>query len=176
MNKKILMSVIMIIVFLGIWGFSRWIIDGLEVGPNPMHRFSPNYIMVRGHLMFYLTPTNYDKFEVPIDEYVESFFVIENWLIGKTEKGYFAINMQDQKVSYPLNSETELQKAINLPIERNKWVDSYEKRMSSKYLYRNPKIRKLGHIMNYVFAFFFLVMCAILVRWIVRGKKEHTPR
>jgi len=123
----------MAILLGALWYFTVNFLNAIEIGPNPAYTFSPNYIMVKGHLYFYPDPSDYDHFEIPLEEYMQSFSVEQGWLLGKTEKGYFAINMQNNNLYYPVSSKQELAALTDLTRKPEDWADSYEKQMNSKY-------------------------------------------
>ena len=174
MNRKIILSAFAVVVILVVWYFAMPFIHALEIGPNPMHRFSPNYVMVTGHLYFYPDPENYDKFEIPVDEYVESFSVQQSWLLGKTEKGYFAINMDLHETYYPLDTIGALTEKTGYQISSKDWVDEYKERMTSKYLQKNPAVVTFKYLFNASLIALAVLCTLLLYGHKTQGNQDHT--
>jgi hypothetical protein len=172
MVKRILMSMSIIAIGLMVWFTGSFLLDAVSVGPNPMYGFSPNYIMVNNSLYYYPDPPDWDNAEIPLNDYISSFYVKNNWLLGKTDKGYFAINMSSHETFYPISTVEVLTEKTGIQISSEDWVDDRGEKWNSKYLRRNPAIIKFGKIVNAVFLFLFCGLCIGLFFWI---KNAHVP-
>lgn len=166
LNKKFLLF-FLLSLFLIAWFLCNNIVAALEWGPTPIYTFSPNYIMVRRTLCYIDNANTIDIEAVSIQhvlasiipENIEAFQVENNWLIGKTSIGYFAIDMKDHSLQYPIESIGEVKKISNIKKENIEWIDEYNEKLSSPYLYRRPGVQIVKRILNLC----FIVSAPILV-------------
>ena len=163
-----------IVVGLSVTAFIGWgILKALEWGPTPIYILSPNYAVVRNTLSV-VDPNNFDPEIVAITrilnsaiaESVNAFYVEDNWILGRTDIGYFAIDISSSKIEYPIESLEEIKELSGLTINSNDWIDSHEKRMNSKYLYRRQSVQVLGKIWNYTFLIAIPLCCILCFWWI----------
>jgi hypothetical protein len=171
MRKKLSMSLICLAIALTVWIVGYELLDALAISPNPTHDFSPNYIMVRGTLYYYPNPGDWDHAENPVEEIVTSFCVKNSWLLGKTNKGYFAINMETRETDYPISTVESLTEKTGFQISLDEWADDYKKRMNSPYLRRYPEVIRLAKLLNSSFWIIFAGLCFGLFVWIMRKPK-----
>lgn len=113
--KKIVLEVLRIIVVLVTWFVLVLFSYVLAQGPEPAYDLGNGYKMIRWPGP--IDRWNFDE-DVPIekmyqekmigDDKAEAFYVNTNWIVGRTRKGWFAINKQTHKVYYPYQSHSEL--------------------------------------------------------------------
>ncbi len=172
MKKRILISASITVTGLVVWFISSVLLNAFSIGPNPTYDFSPKYIVVRGVLCHFPQPPNFEIANYPIEETIWSFCVRHSWLLGKTEKGFFAINMDTDETYYPVSTSEALSEKTGFQIETEDWVDEYKERRSSKYLRKNVSIQKFRMIVNYLFGIALSVLFVVLLIWIFRKPKE----
>ncbi|MDH4203839.1 MAG: hypothetical protein OEV87_13235 [Phycisphaerae bacterium] len=172
MKKKVIISTSIILSVFVVWLTGSLLLDTLSIGPNPTYKFSPNYLMVHSSLYYYPDPLDWDNVDMPVQEYVSSFCLKNNWLLGKTEKAYFAINMSTHETHYPVNTVEALSKNTRIQIDTEDWVEEHKERMRSEYLFRDPSIQKIRMLVNYLFGIVLSVLFVVLLIWIFR----ETPR
>lgn len=134
---------------------------------------SQKFKLIRGDLL-YIKDGNEGldyRQSFPFDEKVSAFYSKDTWLLGKTKKGYFAINMQSQEIHYPLASEQEVISLSNIIVKPEDWIDSEKERMSSEYLLRNQAVVSFGKIFNVAFWVLFTCLCVGLFFWIKKKPK-----
>ena len=61
-------------------------------------------------------PDNKFKVELVIDEIVREFALVDPWIIGRTEKGWFSVNKDKNKVNNPIPSTSELEAVTGLNV------------------------------------------------------------
>jgi hypothetical protein len=153
------------------------ILKALEWGPTPIYILSPRYAVVRNTLCV-VDPNKFDPGIVTItrilnstiEESVNAFYVESNWILGKTDIGYFAVDISKDKMNYPLESLEKITELTGLAVNPNDWIDSHEKRMNSKYLYRRQSVKVYGKIWNYTFSILIPIFCILCFWWSIRRK------
>lgn len=66
-----------------------------------------------------------ERLEVVISQKVTAFVTKEPWVIGKTEKGWFALNTQTHKKHYPCLSESEVKMISGLNFSSSDLITNY---------------------------------------------------
>ncbi len=174
---KILISAGIMVIGIVFWFVGNFLLNIFELGPDPTYEFSPNYIMVVSTLCYFPQPTDLDNIEYPVEELVESFCVKNPWLLGKTEKGYFAINMDSHETYYPINTFEALTGKTGVQVLPEDWIDEHKERMKSKYLRRNPTVIIFGKIFNVFFWIIYVCLGVGLLFWIKdKPKKASIPK
>ena len=174
---KILISAGIMVFWIMFWFVCNYSLDLLAAGHSPIYDFSPNYLTMRGSLCYFPQPTDLDNIEYPVEELVTSFCVKNPWLLGKTKKGYLAINMDSHETYYPINTFEALTEKIGVQVSPEDLVDGRKEGLKSKYLRRNPTVIIFGKIFNVFFLIIYVCLGVGLLFWIKdKPQKASIPK
>jgi hypothetical protein len=130
--RKLLMFVLRVLagvaVVLPFWYLFVNFVFAMALAPDPEFDFGDNYIMVHRHV-YYVPAKGAERYwhmsERVVAEKVREFALSQPWLLGTTERGWFAVQKKLRQVHYPLSKE-ELQSITGLNVsslgmETNPW-------------------------------------------------------
>jgi len=174
---RAMISVLIILFLMAISFVGSYVLEALEWGPTPMYILSPDYAIMRGTLC-QLDPNNFDPEIVVItrtltsvvQEKVLAFYVKDNWILGKTNAGYLAIETTKNQINYPIESTEKLQELSGLSVNSSDWTSNRD--FDSKYLYRRPQVQMFRKIWKYLSVVVIPIVCILLIVWVNYGKKN----
>jgi hypothetical protein len=178
MSNKIVWSIGILCLFVAMWYLANQFIEPLEIGPNPTFVFSNNFRLVRGDLL-YIKDGNEGldyRQSFPFQEPVNSFYANDDWLIGKTKKCYFAINLKTQEIHYPLDTEDKIAELSNINAGRERWTDTSGDNIDSKYLIRFPGVENFRKYFNISSGVIIAGLCLGLIIWIRKPPNILKPK
>ena len=129
--KKKVIEILRIIVVLIIWYVLLYFGYNLAQGPDRAFDLGNGYKMF--HWPGFIDRWNFDEdippediyYEKIVEEEINSFFVNPVWIVGKTEKGWFAINKHTHDVYYPYKSHNELCAVTGFSFSQNNLITYY---------------------------------------------------
>jgi hypothetical protein len=145
-----------------------YVVDTLAIGIDPEYNLGDGYRMSK--------PFGYI---VKIDEYGEAetitdggnisqFAFFNDWLIGKDEKGYFAVNRKTNACDYPIDSIDNLEKIIGQSTQPINWITDYRK--MEPYIIKSRETKVIKFILNIVSGAIVFLLVGLLFLY---GKKKN---
>jgi hypothetical protein len=142
-------------------------IDTLAKGIDPEYDLGENHRMIK--------PFGYIA---KIDQYgeielitnggnISQFAFFNDWLIGRDEKGYFAINKKTDKRDYPIDSINSLEKTVGQSMQSIEWITN--SRLMDPYVIKTKGTDLIIFIVNTVFGMFILLFFVFIFLY---GKKK----
>lgn len=170
--RRFAISILVLVGSLCAWWLSDAFLRALEIGPEPVNRFSDNFHMIRGTLYYHPHPENRDIEQSPIHGIVESFYVQGEWLVGKTKDGFFAIDLDTEVIHYPVSSKAGLDAICGVHVSAADWYDEHDEKTASPFLVHNASIHIFRKGINVCFGLGFVVVLVLLSWWTMRGSRR----
>lgn len=152
------------------WSTVLDIVFSIVQGQDPSANLGDNY-EIQGSadsIIYYESKEDY-KWNKVIPERTLEFAIKDHWLIGRTEKGWFAINKKTHEVNYPVIPKEKIQEITELDISSLDFTDDF--RPYAIIQPRTPKIM-LGTKVVLVSMFILFVFGSNLYQLIKRHFKN----
>lgn len=131
-----------VIVFL-LWNTIISVTFYMYQGPDVCHVYDMGNgyeLWMPPYFIYCWIPESKFKVELVIDEVVEEFALVYPWIIGKTDKGLFAVNKEKNKVINPVPSTSELEAITGLNVSEINMQTNPEQNKVELLVY--PRTRK----------------------------------